>query len=338
MTRPPSLRGRLLAGAALWTLGFFTIVTFAFVTTLESGAPFVRMVHTVFGHTPFIGVLALVLMWLGVRQVARGVSPLAHLRTRLAAVHQGKARRLEGDFPAEVTPLVDDLNTLLSQHETTVARAQAKAGDLAHGLKTPLAVLAREADQAAQAGHHDLADAIRQQVDRMQGHISYHLAHARAAASAASATARCLVADSVGGLTRTMERLHAERGLVIDVSVSDALAVRVERQDLDEMLGNLLDNACKWATRRVRITAHAAGESVVITVDDDGPGVPEERREDVLQRGVRADQTAPGTGIGLAIVRDLTEIYGGSIHLASSPLGGAQAVLTLPAARPDTGR
>jgi signal transduction histidine kinase len=338
MSRPPSLRGRLLTGATLWTLGFFTIVTFIFVTTLESGAPFVRMVHTVFGHTPLIGVLAIVLMWLGVRQVARGVSPLAHLRTRLAAVHQGQSRRLEGDFPAEVAPLVDDLNTLLSQHETTVARAQAKAGDLAHGLKTPLAVLAREADQAAEAGHHDLADAIRQQVDRMQGHISYHLAHARAAASAASATARCPVADSVAGLTRTMQRLHAERGLTIDVTVSDALIVRVERQDLDEMLGNLIDNACKWATSRVHVSAKQAGDAVVVMIDDDGPGVPADRRTDVLRRGVRADQTAPGSGFGLAIVADLAEIYGGSIHLTDSPLGGSRAVLSVPAASPEAGR
>lgn len=330
MSRPSSLRNRLLSGAALWTLGFFTIVTFVFVTTLESGGPFIRIVHTVFGHSPLIGVLAIVLMWLGVRQVARGVSPLAHLRSRLAAVHQGQTQRLDGEFPAEVVPLVEDLNTLLSQHEATVARAQAKAGDLAHGLKTPLAVLAREADVAEAAGQRDLAEAIRQQVERMRTQIDYHLAHARAAASAASATARSSVVESVEGLRRTLLRLHADRRIEIGVVVPASLAVKVQRQDLDEMLGNLLDNACKWATHQVRLSASQVGDSVVLMVDDDGPGVPLERREDVLRRGVRADETAPGTGFGLAIVRDLAEIYGGTVRLAAADLGGARAILTLP--------
>lgn len=331
MSRLASLRSRLLSGAALWTLGLFVFISFLFITILEREGSALRTVHLVLGHTPLIGLFAVLLMWLGFRLVARGMSPLADLRSRLSSVHQGRARRLEGDFPSEVVPLVNDLNDLLTQHESTVARAQSKAGDLAHGLKTPLAVLAREADVAEAAGHHELADAIRQQVDRMRGQIDYHLAHARAAASAASATARSLVAESVDGLRRTMHRVHADRGLTIDVTVPDALAVRVERQDLDEMLGNILDNACKWARTRIHLSAHLTDTTVTVVVDDDGPGVPVDRRADVLRRGVRADQTAPGSGFGLAIVRELAEIYGGSVRLEESPSGGTRAVLVIPA-------
>ena len=162
-------------------------------------------------------------------------------------MQSGAARRVEGHYPAEVQPLVTDLNALLAHQEEAVSRAIAKAGDLAHGLKTPLAVLANEADRAAAAGQPELAAAMTEQVERMRRQIEYHLAHARAAASGAAAGARASVADSAAGLARTLLRLHADRGLAIDVSVPADHAVRCQREDLDEMLGNLLDNACKWA-------------------------------------------------------------------------------------------
>ena len=212
-----------------------------------------------------------------------------------------------------------------------VKRAVARAGDLAHGLKTPLAVLSQEAERAAASGQQELAQAVSQQVERMRRQVESHLAHARAAASGATPGARCQVAESAEGLARTMLRLHADRGLAIDVRVPAAHSVRCQREDLDEMLGNLLDNACKWGRSRVSIESVAGPQSIVITVDDDGPGLDPSMREVVFQRGVRADEAAPGSGFGLAIVRDLADLYGGSIALDRSPDGGLRAQLTLPA-------
>jgi signal transduction histidine kinase len=211
-----------------------------------------------------------------------------------------------------------------------VSRAQAKAGDLAHGLKTPLAILVHEAARVAELGHMDLAASIQEQIERMRRQIDYHLAHARAAASAATPHARTTVADSTESLVRTLQRLYASRGLTIDANVPAACVVRCQREDLDEMLGNLLDNACKWARTRVSVTAQPSGSQIVITVDDDGPGIDPAMREAVLQRGVRADEAAPGSGFGLAIVRELAEVYGGSVSLGGSPLGGLRANLALP--------
>jgi signal transduction histidine kinase len=231
-----------------------------------------------------------------------------------------------------VQPLVDDLNALLEHREQAVRRAVAKAGDLAHGLKTPLAVLAREADRAHTLGQTELASSISQQVERMRRQIEYHLAHARAAASGAAPGARCTVKESADALARTLLRLHADRTLALEVRVSPSDAARVQREDLDEMLGNLLDNACMWARSRVVVDSLERDAEVTVTVDDDGPGLRAEMREAVLQRGVRADEKAPGFGLGLAIVRDLADLYGGSIALEDAPLGGLRARLTLPRA------
>jgi signal transduction histidine kinase len=262
----------------------------------------------------------------GLSQLRRGLSPLTDLRARLNEMRDGRARRLEGAYPGEVQPLVDDLNALLDDRERRVTRAMAKAGDLAHGLKTPLAVLARA------AGHADLAATIDQQVARMRRQIEHHLAQSRAAAAGGTGAARCLLKDSADGLARTLYRLHADRGLTIEVDVPADLAVRVQREDLDEMLGNLLDNACKWTKTRVRVTSSLLDGRVVVMVDDDGPGIEAAMREAVLQRGVRADEAAPGSGFGLAIVRELAEIYGGAVTLAASPEGGVRASLSLPRA------
>ena len=164
----------------------------------------------------------------------------------------------------------------------------------------------------------------------MRRQIDYHLAHARAAASGATPGARCAVAASAEPLARTLLRLHAERGITIDTNVAPEHVFRGQREDLDEMLGNLLDNACKWARSRVVIASADGAGAVVVTVDDDGPGLDASKRNIVLQRGVRADEAAPGSGLGLAIVRDLAELYGGTIELEASPLGGLRARLQLP--------
>jgi signal transduction histidine kinase len=246
-------------------------------------------------------------------------------------VREGRSQRIEGDYPSEVQPLVNDLNALLEDRERAVARALTTAGDLAHGLNTPLAVLAQEAEQAGAAGHHDLATTLRQLVERMQRQIDYHLARARATASTGAAPGlRCSVLPSVEGLVRTMRRLHAGRELTIDTDVSPGHEIRGRREDLDEMLGNLLDNACKWARSRVAISSSIEDAQLVIAVDDDGPGLEPSLRARVLQRGVRADQQVQGSGLGLAIASDLAELYGGSVTLETSPLGGTRARLQLP--------
>jgi len=321
-----SLRSRIVLGALLWTLGA-VVVTHVLALTLQTRFP--RTILVV--HGSGMSVIALILLVAGLIQVRRGMSPFSQLRKRLAAVRDGRDRRVEGSYPTEVQPLVNDLNALLDDREKSLARARAKAGDLAHGLKTPLAVLSQEAERAAAAGHGEMAATLCQQVDRMRRQVDYHLAHARAAASGAALGAHCSVLVSAEALARTLLRLHADRGMAIDLRVAADHAVRCQREDLDEVLGNLLDNACKWARSRVTLETSVSNGIVVITVEDDGPGLDPSMRDAVLQRGIRADEAAAGSGFGLAIVRDLAELYGGSVALDASPAGGLRARLRLPA-------
>jgi signal transduction histidine kinase len=330
MNWPRSLRWRILLGALLWTLGMIPAMHLVIVPLLN---------HTIHLHgalpfPPGVAVailIAVFCMFAGIFQVRTGLLPFAKLRKRLAEVREGPDRKIEGTYPTEVQPLVNDLNSLLEQREQTVRRALAKAGDLAHGLKTPLTLLAQEAERAEAAGQHETAAAIGQQVERMRRQVDYHLAHARAATSGNVPGARCQVLASLDGLSRTLLRIHADRGLTLQVDASPEHSIRGRREDLDEMLGNLLDNAFKWAKSSVRVQSSLENGAVVLTVDDDGPGLPGAMREVVLQRGVRADEAAPGSGFGLAIVNDLAELYGGTISLEDPPLGGLRARLQLPA-------
>jgi signal transduction histidine kinase len=329
MSRTLSLRAHLLFGVVLWTIGLF-ISAGIFVTHLMLVHPETsRTVHGPFVNAWPIGTVAVICMIGGLFQVRRGLSAIVQLRRRLGAVHEGRERTIDGTYPSEVQPLVTDLNALLDHREKAVKRALGKAGDLAHGLKTPLAVLSQEAERAGAAGHTEIAAAVAEQVERMRRQIDYHLAHARAAASGATPGARCRVVDAADGLARTLRRLYAGRGLTIELAVAADHTVRCQREDLDEMLGCLLDNACKWARQHITITSIAEPAAIVILVDDDGPGLEPSKRSLVLQRGVRADESAPGSGFGLAIVRDLAELYGGSIELDSSPAGGLRATLKL---------
>jgi signal transduction histidine kinase len=323
-----SLRARLLVGAGFWTVGLVGLASVALtrVMTVHPRAP--SQVHSAFeGYLPIV--VSCVCMAVGFLQVRRGLSAVDALRRNLGALHTGEARRLEGAYPSEVQPLVDDLNALLEQRDRAVERAIAKAGDLAHGLKTPLAVIAHEADRAAAAGAGDVAASVHQQVDRMKRQVDYHLAHARAASGQRSGQ-RCALRESVDGLVRALTRLHADRQLTIDVLVDPTLLVQGRREDIDEMLGNILDNACRFTRSRVAVTAAAIGQAVVVTIDDDGPGLDPTLRAAVLQRGVRADESGAGSGLGLAIVRNLMELYGGSIALSASPAGGLRVQLRLP--------
>ncbi|HEY2433242.1 MAG TPA: sensor histidine kinase [Vicinamibacterales bacterium] len=329
-----------MIGAVLWTLGL--LGTWALALTFHRAAfQWIAVVH----GSPHLLMLGTILVTVaGYVIVRRGLSPLDTMRRSLGAVRTGAAERVEGRFPAEVQPLVVELNALLLHQQQAVRRAHAKAGDLAHGLKTPLAILTHEAERAAANGQTDLAAGISEQVERMRRQIEYHLAHARAAASGATAGARAPIAESAQALARTMLRLHAERGVAIEISVDPAHHVRCDRADLDEMLGNLLDNACKWGRGQVTVTSvfiPPEGDSradapqngaIAIVVEDDGPGIEPALRDAVLQRGVRADEAAPGSGLGLAIVRELAELYDGRVSLDAAPAGGLSAKLTLPAA------
>ena len=274
-----------------------------------------------------LAVLGLGLFAAVIVQVRYGLSPLRRLRAALSAVRSGRTTRLVGRFPDEVTPLAQELNGLLDHNAAVVERARTHAGNLAHGLKTPLSVIANAAANKRGA----LAEMVRHQVATMSDLIDHHLARARTIAAAGVLGARTDVSAVAEVLRRTLARLYVDRGLVVTVGGDTGLAFLGEGQDLQEMLGNLMDNACKWARSSVRVTLAGEGERLRLCVDDDGPGLAPEARARVFDRGRRLDEAVPGDGLGLAIVRDVAELYGGSVSLAESALGGLRATLDLPA-------
>jgi signal transduction histidine kinase len=320
-----SLRARLIVASFLWTAGLLGLMHMFSIMVLHV-FPGARTAHPTW---PMVS--GIVLMAAGLLGLRQSLKPFRRLREKLMAVRLGEGRRVDGVYPSEVQPLIDELNALLENREKAVKRAIKTAGDLAHGLKTPLALLAQESHRAEAAGNTELAENIVQNVDRMSRQVNYHLARARAAASGAAGAARCPVAPCAEALVRTLLKLYAGRALDISSSIVPDLYARVQREDLDEILGNLLDNACKWANSKIVMEASRTGGMLVLTVDDDGPGLARALQTVVLERGVRADEAAPGSGLGLAIVRDLAELYGGSISLDDSPLGGLRARVSLPA-------
>ena len=263
-------------------------------------------------------------------QVRIGLLPLRRLKDALHRIRDGKAQRLEGEFPAEIAPLAAELNSLIEHSAEIVARARTHVSNLAHFLKTPLSVLASESDAARnEAG--DLAEQVRKQVEVMRRQVDHYLVRARAAGSVNVLGNRTLVSPVLNDLANVLTRIHAARDIVIDADAPSRLYFRGERQDLEEMVGNLMDNACKWARHRVRVRAEADGTQLVLTVEDDGPGLSPEERSRVGERGERLDESVPGSGLGLAIVRDISKLYKGFFVLEASELGGIKAQLTLPA-------
>ena len=262
-------------------------------------------------------------------QVRVGLLPLRRASIALARIRDGKARRLDGRFPAEIAPLASDLNSLIEHNAEVVARARTHVSNLAHFLKTPLTVLSNE----AHANPGPLADAVLRQVASMRRQVDHYLARGRAAGALDVLGTRTAVAPVLDNLTRLLARIHAERHLDIAVDCPPGLAFRGERQDFEEMAGNLIDNACKWARTRVQVAAvRGPAGAFVLTVCDDGPGLAPEDRVRVLERGERLDESVPGSGLGLAIVRDIAKLYGGTVALDASTLGGLEVRLTLPAA------
>ncbi len=290
-------------------------------------------------------VLLLLLLLAAWAQVALGLAPLQALQRALVALREGRSRQIEGPVPREVQPLVHGFNDVLARNAQVVERARQQAGNLAHAIKTPLAVLGQAAESAlANPGGASvrppaelvLAQTIIDQVALARRQVDWHLARARAAAAHGLPGQRVLVEPVVRGLLRVMDKVHARRGLQIHVApVAPGLAFAGEEQDLQEMLGNLVDNACKWARAVVQVSVAAEssgdGSMLLICVQDDGPGISPERRQAVLARGVRMDESVPGSGLGLAIVVDLARLYGGTLALDHASLGGLRATVRLPA-------
>ena len=327
--RPLSLRTHFVIGAVFWTFGLFGVAIVLWHLVLGNREPpqtFLWFMH----HAHAFGLLCIACLVAGAVQIRRGWRSISQIRAHLAALHALPGRRLEGVYPSEIAPLVADLNQLLEQRDVMVDQARATAGDLAHGLKTPLAIITQEAERAGRDGHAELAGALFEQVGRMRRQVDAHLARSRVDLSKHRVVTPIAAAEAVAGVVRTLSQLYAERGLTFTVDVDPALHVLVAREDLDELVGNLLDNACKWARTRCSVTVRQAGARVAVIVEDDGPGISAEMRSQVLTRGVRADEAVPGTGLGLAIVRDLTEAYGGKVVLDESPLGGLRAAIDVP--------
>jgi len=284
----------------------------------------------------FNGMLWLALGMLGgglalaaVIHVLIALAPLRRLHDALAAVRSGKRQTLEGCFPGEVQPLVEEFNSVLAQNAEVVERARTQAGNLAHALKTPLSVIANGVD--GKTG--ELARLVSTQVEVARQQIDYHLSRSRVAAAVRLPGMRTPVMPVLEGVIRVVRRIHAERNIEWIVHpVSTPMVFRGEEQDLQEMLGNLLDNAGKWAAHRVDVALAVHGSELLITLDDDGCGIADAERERVLSRGERADERVPGSGLGLAIVDDLARLYGGRIELSHSPQGGLRVLLALPQA------
>jgi signal transduction histidine kinase len=261
-------------------------------------------------------------------QVRIGLQPLGRVSQSLARIREGRARRLDGEFPAEVAPLAGELNSLIEHSTEVVGRARTHVSNLAHFLKTPLTVLTSEAE----ANPGPLADAVKRQVTTMRRQVDHYLTRARVAGTVDVLGNRTPAKPVLDDLARVLKRMHAQRELSVEVDCPPALAFRGERQDLEEMAGNLIDNACKWARSKVRVTARRMSPTVLeLLVEDDGDGLSIEDRARVGARGERLDETVPGSGLGLAIVRDIAKLYGGQMTLDEANLGGLQVRLELPA-------
>jgi len=277
-----------------------------------------------------LGVLGLGLVVATLFQVRFGLAPLRAIRHDLAAIRSGDAERLEGELPTEIRPLQQELNALIQSNREIVDRARTHVGNLAHALKTPLSVITNEAREK----DGPLAGKVIEQAELMRNQITHHLDRARVAARSGAIGDITDVDGVLNGLKRALDRIYEGRALELDVRSDAGLKFQGEKQDFEEMVGNLLDNACKWAKSRVWVTATRAGRAgnFEVLVDDNGPGLTEAERERAVKRGQRLDETKPGSGLGLSIVAELAHLYKGRFELEPSPQGGLRARLELPAA------
>jgi signal transduction histidine kinase len=280
-----------------------------------------------------LGLLSLSMIVIAGLLLMFAMAPIGRLRSAFANYRSGATPDMRGSFPREVQPLIDDLNSLIASSGEQVQRARAQAGNIAHGLKTPLAVLVDEAGRLKDKGDDKAADVVLDQCRRMQSQIDYQIARARAAASRGKPGTACSLTETADGVVRALGRLHVERGLKFDTRIPADVMVACETQDLNEILANLIDNACRYAKSRIALRLDDAQTDglVRIIVEDDGPGLPPEAREVVFNIGERWDTRPGGSGLGLAIVRDLVNLCGGKIRLDQSDLGGLKVIVDLPA-------
>jgi signal transduction histidine kinase len=270
------------------------------------------------------GLIAAVLI-----QVRVGLRPLYDLGAAVADVRLGKRQRLLGRYPSEIAPLAEELNALLDHNQEVVERQRTHVGNLAHALKTPLAVMLAEAETSK----GKLGQTVRRQAALMKAQVEHHLQRARAAARAQQTHETTSVAEVLDEMASLLERAFQSKDIEIDWRSPDELAFRGERQDLQEILGNLLENACKWGRARIRVDARMSSPGrMILVVQDDGPGLPADQHQTVLKRGTRLDEQAPGTGLGLSIVDELVKSYGGRLELGTAELGGLKVEIELPAA------
>lgn len=282
-------------------------------------------VHDLVPYLALLGAFLTVAGWL---QVRVGLRPLAHVGERVAAIRSGGATRLGEAFPAEVRPLAAEVDALIAAREAETTRARARAGDLAHGLKTPLQALIGEADRLRDRGLEAEADGIEEIAAAMRRHVDRELARARIAASAPTATST--PATVIARLMSVIRRTGDGARLDWRINADPSLRARIDADDLTEALGALLENAARHATAQVSVTARRAGTIALIRIDDDGPGIPETRLHDLTARGSRLDTTSPGSGLGLAIAREIAEAAGGGLDLANRA-PGLSARLSIPA-------
>jgi signal transduction histidine kinase len=262
-------------------------------------------------------------------QVRVGLRPLFELGREVASVRRGKAERLAGAYPSELAPLTEELNALVAHNQEVVERQRTHVGNLAHALKTPISVMLTEAAQRP----GPLGEVVTRQAEAMRQQVDHHLRRARAAARTQGQGERTSVAEVLDELTRTLERIFQDKAIRIDWDAEEDLYFLGERQDLLEIAGNAMENACKWGRKEVRVRALPLGEERLrLCVDDDGPGLPEAEREAALQRGARLDENAPGSGLGLSILDELARAYGGAVTLDVAPLGGLRVQVELPRA------
>ena len=271
--------------------------------------------------------LAIALVLAMIFQVRLGLQPLERLRRSIAEVRAGRGDRVVGVQPREVQPLVSELNSLLEQNARNLDRARRHVANLAHGLKMPLATLAVALPKDERGTEmHEL-------VELMERRIRHHLGRARTAALSGPTRARTGLRPHINDLGAVLGKVHADKQVDFSVDIAGDLAVACEEQDFDEMAGNLLDNAFQWTRRKVDVHAGVKdGNSIVLSIEDDGPGLDLEQVPQVLQPGQRLDERAPGFGFGLSITRELVELYGGSLEFEKSPAGGVRVVVTLPKA------
>jgi len=278
--------------------------------------------------------LGIVLLLTTIFQVRFGLAPLKRISEAIADIRSGRAERLEGNFPVEIAALARETNALIDANREIVERARTHVGNLAHAIKTPLSVIVNE---ASAHGADPFASKVMEQAETMRSQVAHHLERARIAARVTIVGTVTEVAPAIEALRRTMEKIHRARGILIEVKADPQAKFRGERQDLEEMAGNLVDNACKWTSSRVFIdvTVEPPAEPgsapiLRIVVDDDGRGLSAAERAQVSRRGQRLDESKPGSGLGLSIVVDLAALYGGSLALGHAPIGGLRAELTLP--------